>query len=300
MTTRERTLVLRTWIGKRCILALLLVPAAVLMGAGNEGRVDKLYECSHTPRISISNLAGQIVIRGWDKDQVHAIYTPSSPRVEVDTELLPATGPAEKLHFTTHVLDPMVVGSSQIADYTLDVPVGASLEIRNPQGSVRVEGLHAEDASIEAVGGAVYVVDFSGHLSVRTVGGNIELVRPAGRIEANSITGNLHFVSPATSKLRGSTTSGRILYEGDFAPGGDYKLSDYSGEMDIICPATSSFDLNAKTVHGKLLNSMPFRRRRRAASPISSGNSLLGTYHAGDPTVELTSFSGTIRIGPQP
>ncbi len=299
MTTRERTAVPRTWIRKYRILALLLVPAAVLMGAGNESRIEKSYESSHNPRISISNLAGQIVVRGWDKDQVHTVATTHSPRVEVDTEFLPPTGPADKLHFTTHVLDPMAGGSSQIADYTLDVPVGASLEIRNPQGSVRVEGLHADDASIESVGGAVYVIDFSGHLSVRTVGGDIELVRPSGRIEANSITGNLHFVSPATSKLRGSTTSGRILYEGDFAAGGDYRLSDYSGEMNIICPASSSFELNAKTVRGKLLNSMPLRRRRRAASPISSGNSLLGTYRTGDPTVELTSFSGTIRIGPQ-
>ncbi len=282
----------------RC-LVLLLVPSAVLMGADNEARVERSFATSRNPHISISNMAGQIVIRGWDKAEVHAVYATHSPRVEVATEALPPTGPTERLHFTTHVVDPTGGDGSQDADYTLDVPVGTSVEIRNPQGSVRIERLHADDASIESVGGAVYLTDCSGHLAVRTVGGDIDVVRPSGRVEAYSITGNLHFVSPATSKLQASTTSGRIIYEGEFAPGGDYRLSDYSGEMDVICPSSSSFDLKAKTVHGRFLNLMPLHHRRRPPSPLSPANSLLGTYHTGDATVELTSFSGTIRIRPQ-
>ncbi len=299
MLTRERTAHLRTWTRKCYSLALLLLPAAVLMGAGNEGRTEKSFETNRNPHISISNMTGQIVIRGWDKAQVHAVYITHSPRVEVDAESLPPAGPAERLHFTTHVLDPMAGDGSQAADYTLDVPVGASVEIRNPQGSVRIERLHADDASVESVGGAVYVDDCSGHLAVRTVGGDIEIVRPSGRVEAYSITGNLHFLSPTASRLQASTTSGRILYEGDFANGGDYRLSDYSGEMDVVCPASSSFELKAKTVHGKFLNLMPIQHRRRPASALPSANSLLGTYRTGGATVELTSFSGTIRIRPQ-
>ncbi len=299
MSTRERTADLKTWIGKCRRLAILLVPATVLMGAGNEGRVEKSFETSHNPRITISNMTGQIVIRGWDKDQVHALYITHSPRVEVGTESLPPTGPAERLQFTTHVLDPMASDGSRTADYTLEVPVGTSVEIRNPQGSVRLEGLHTDDASIESVGGAVYISECSGHLAVRTVGGDIEIIRPSGRVEAYSITGNLHFVSPATSRLQASTTSGRIIYEGDFTAGGEYRLSDYSGEMDVICPASSSFELKARTVHGRFLNLMPLRRRRPSASSLSPANSLLGTYHTGDAILELTSFSGTIRIRPQ-
>jgi hypothetical protein len=40
-------------------------------------------------------------------------------------------------------------------------------------------------------------------------------------------------------------------------------------------------------------------RRRQSASPLSSSNSLLGTYNTGRANVELTSFSGTIHIRPQ-
>ena len=147
-------------------------------------------------------------MRGWDKAQVHVVYTVASPRMEVDSEILPNTGPAEKVHFDTHLLDPTLPVDEQAADYTLDVPAGASLEIRNPQGKIRVEGMQA-DASVQSVGGDISIRDYSGHLSVHSVAGDIEIIRPSGNVEAYSITGNLHFVSPSTTNLHGSTTSGQ-------------------------------------------------------------------------------------------
>ena len=285
------------WVGRiGKTVALLLMPAAILLGA--EGCQEKTVETNRNPRISISNLTGHVVVRGWDKSQVHAVYTVFSPRVEVDTEVLPSSGPADKIHFTTHLLDRMLTGKEQAADYTLDVPVESSLEIRNPQGRIRIENLQA-DASADSVGSSIAVTDTSGNLTVRSVGGNIEIIRPSGRVEAYSITGDLHFVSPSTQKLRASTTSGHILYEGDFMAGGDYLLSDYSGDMDVLCPPSSSFELRAKTVRGKLENRLDLTPQRRYSSPLSTSNSLLGTHNTGKATVELTSFSGAIRIRPQ-
>jgi DUF4097 and DUF4098 domain-containing protein YvlB len=130
------------------------------------------------------------------------------------------------------------------------------------------------------------------------VGGNIEVLHPSGHVEASSITGNLHFVAPSTIKLRGTTTSGHIIFEGDFMDRGDYMLSAYSGDVEVVCPPSASYELSAKTVKGKVINTVPMTHRHRSASPQSSANSLLGTNNTGKATVELTSFSGTIRIHP--
>ncbi len=278
-------------------LVVILLPAAVIWAAG-EGRLEKTFDTTREPRISVNNLKGQILVRGWDKAQVHVVYTVDSPRVEVDSEILPNTGPADKVHFDTHLLDATLPSNEQGADYTLDVPSGASLEIRNPQGRIHVEGMQA-DASVQSVSGDISIRDYSGHLSLRSVGGDIEVIRPSGSVEAISVTGNLHFVSPATTKLHGSTTSGRILYEGDFMGRGDYILSDYSGDVDIVCPPSASYELSAKTLKGKVINTMPMTHRRESASPLGASNSLLGTHNTGKATVELTSFSGSIRIRPQ-
>lgn len=279
------------------LVVVVLLPAAVMWGAG-EGRLERTFDTTREPRISLINLKGHVLVRGWDKAQVHVICTMASPRVEVDSEILPDTGAAEKLHFDTHLLDATLPASEQVVDYALDVPVGASLEIRNPQGKTQVEGMQA-DATVQSVGGEISIRDYSGHLSVHSVAGDLEIIRASGNVEAYTITGNLHFVSPNTTRLHGSTTSGHILYEGDFMVRGDYVLSAYSGDVDIVCPPSASYELRAKTLKGKVINTLPMTRRRESASPLGASNSLLGTHNTGRANVELTSFSGNIHIRPQ-
>lgn len=278
-------------------LAAILVTATLAWAAG-DGRLEKTFDTTREPRINLSNIKGNVLVRGWDKAQVHVVYTVASPRMEVDSEFFPQTGPVERIHFDTHLLDPNLPTDAQVADYTLDVPIGASLEIRNPQGKVIVDGMQA-DETVQAVSSDVSVRECSGHLSVRSVTGDIEVIRCSGIVDAESITGNLRFVSPITTRLRGSTTSGHILYEGNFAGPGEYILSAYSGDLDIACPSSASYELRAKTLKGKVINTMPMTHRHESASSLDARRSLLGTYNTGKATLELTSFSGNIRIRPQ-
>lgn len=281
----------------RVASGLLLFPAGLLMAAGPK-RGEKTISTTTSPRVSISNLAGKVVVKGWNRLQVHVVYSVSSPKVTVDTEQLPGHGPAQKVHFMTYVVNRSGVEQDPTVDYIVQVPTSASLEIHDPQGSVNIESIKG-DTSVDSLGGNISVANASGHLSVRSVGGNIEVIRPSGRVEAYSINGNLHFVNPKSSSLRGTTTSGTIVYEGNFVPGGDYILSDYSGDINILCPPTASFELNAKTVRGKLDNQFPVVSRGPSSSFLSSANSFFGTRGSGEATLELTSFSGVISIRQQ-
>jgi phage baseplate assembly protein gpV len=274
----------------------LLIPVGLL--AAGPARVEKTVGTTANPQVSISNYAGKVVVKGWDKPQVHVVYDIDSAQIAVDVMLLPSQGPAEKVHFLSYRTNRSENPQDSTVNYVVQVPTGASLEIHNPLGSVRVESIQG-DTSVESLGGSISVADVGGHLSVRSVGGNIDVTRPSGRVEAFSINGNLHFIDPTSSMLRASTNSGDIVYEGGFAPGGEYILSDYSGNVNIFCPPTASFEVNAKTVRGKVDNSFPLVSRRSASSAFSSANSLFGTHSTGEATLELTSFSGTIRIRPQ-
>ncbi|HZT70850.1 MAG TPA: hypothetical protein VFC10_14035 [Terriglobia bacterium] len=282
--------------GIRVVGALLLVPAGLLIAAGS-GSTEKDIATSPTPRVSISNVAGKVLVKGWDRLRIHVTYTIVSPNTAVDTEQVPSQGAADKVRFLTYTIDHTESVPNPTVDYVLQVPTGASLEIQNPQGSVQASSVKG-DISVESLGGDVSVVDSAGHLSIRSVAGNIEVIRPAGRVEASSINGNLHFVNPTSSRLRGNTTSGTILYEGDFVPGGSYVLSDYSGNITILCPPSASFELDAKTVRGKLENQFPMVSR--GPKPfLPPGNSIFGTQGGGKATLEVTSFSGTIHIRQQ-
>jgi DUF4097 and DUF4098 domain-containing protein YvlB len=273
---------------------VLLLPLG-FAGASGPLRFDKTLETTASPRISVSNLKGHVVVKSWDKPAVHVTSSGTSPQIEVDIEQYPSAGPAEKIHFTTHVLNNQL--SDKSADYTFEIPLDSSLDIRNPEGSVRIEKLRGE-ASVDTVGGAISVSDESGHLAVRSIGGDIEIVRPSGRVEANSICGSIRIVNPSSARLRAVTTSGKIFYEGDFLPGGEYELSDYSGDTEVLTPQSASFELNAKTVRGKVVADPDIAvtpKRHTPFRPLGS-NSLFGTHNAGKATLELTSFSGTIRI----
>lgn len=284
--------------GVRAVGALLLIPTGLLM-AQSPAKSEKNIVTTAAPRVSISNLVGKVMVRGWDRMQVHVTYTIVSPKVAVDTEQVPLKGPADKVHFTSYLLDRSVPVSNPAVDYIVEVPSGASLEIHDPQGTVKVDSIKG-DASVDSLGGGISVADSAGHLSLRSVGGNIEIIRPSGRVEAYSINGNLHFVNPTSNRLRGTTTSGTIVYEGDFAPGGDYVLSDYSGDITVLCPSSSSFELDAKTVRGKLDNQFPLVPRGPAArSFLPAGNAIFGTQGSGQATLEVTSFSGAIHIRQQ-
>jgi DUF4097 and DUF4098 domain-containing protein YvlB len=271
----------------------LLIPLSVLAA----GPVEKTIETTLAPHVSLLNAVGHVTVTAWDRSQIRIAFTTGSPQVDVDLDQLPPTGRAEKIHVTTHPLNPQLAIREQTADYTLEVPEGSDLEIRNSEGGVKIDGIHG-DASIDSVGGKIVVSNVSGHLAVRSIGGDIEVVRSAGRVEANTVNGNLRFVSLTGSQLQASTTSGRIFYQGDFLSGGNYHFSDYSGDMEILTPPSASFDLSAKTVRGKVVTDpeVSVRPRRRSVSPLYGSNSLLGTHNTGAASVELRSFSGTIRI----
>jgi DUF4097 and DUF4098 domain-containing protein YvlB len=278
-------------------LAFIVLPAGVLLAAENGNRAEKSLQAIPNPRISISNpTRGKVTVRGWDRAQVHAVYSTSSSKAAVEVDQVPPTGEAEKVHFVTNVLDPQASAQDKTASYELDVPVGSSIRIYNPEGSVTVQRISG-DEDVDSVNGKVEVDDASGHVSVRSINGDIDFVRPGGRVEATSVMGNLHFTGSSSSNVRGQTESGKIVFDGDFAPNGDYVLKSWRGDMDVACSPSDSFELSARTVTGKVDIQVHLSKRGRAAG--AHGEGLFGYSNQGSATVELKSYSGTIHVRPR-
>ena len=276
-------------------LSLLLVPLVMGRAAGLL-RQEKTFDTTANPHIGLTNFIGHVVVRGWDRHQVHAVYGITSPQVVVDADQLPATGPAEKVHFTTLVSQPQPGAIDKTVFYTLDVPMGASLEIRNTEGRVDIEKLQG-DASVESSGGSISVGDVVGHIVANSISGDIEILRASGKVEAVSICGNLHFVAPTGSSLKATTTSGKIVYEGGFDTAGEYAFKSYNGDIDLFVPPSASFELNKRTAKGKFVSEIPSPRRPR---PLPGSHTFLGSNVSSTAAVQLSSFSGNIHIHSKP
>ncbi len=280
------------------IVPLLFVVPAAAWASGSLRRTDTFVTIAN-PDINLNNLVGVVVVRGWTEARVRAAYTMASPHIEIDATPIPDSGQVQRIELATHLLDPALQGARARVDYTIDAPFGSSLEIRNPQGVVRIEKLNG-DAWVASVGGNIFVSDSSGRVVARSIGGQIQIIRASGYVEVSSVTGDLRFVSPTTSRIRARTSSGNIVYQGNLVPAADYVMETYSGDIDFMCPPASSFELKARSVEGKVFHELKLNRKNHHHSVFYYGNALYGTHNDGAATLELTSFRGNIYLRPQP
>lgn len=270
---------------------MLLLAAAP---AASAHRVEKTFNVTMRPVVSVRNDNGRITIKSWQKNEVQVVAVHLSEKVEIDADQR-----GNRIDITTHVLSQNVTPDELKADFEISVPEETELQIKNDTGNivvVRVSG----DMTFETVLADVNLEEVAGYLVVKTVSGNLQCVRCAGRIEVNSISGNLRLIQPVSSNVHAQTYSGSIFFDGDFLSSGIYVLKNHRGPIEVRYADSDSFDLRAMSIYGKVdqepsLTLKPPVHDQRI-SPSIKRNTLFGTYNSGAARVELTSFSGTISI----
>jgi len=93
-----------------------------------------------------------------------------------------------------------------------------------------------------------------------------------------------------------TTTQGGIRYNGEFGSNGEYSLISHSGNIDVALPEGASVDMMAESVQGSADNDFPLQRKQHSSSLPHKGRSFSGTSHSGSSSVQLSSFSGKIRV----
>jgi len=171
--------------------------------------------------------------------------------------------------------------------------------VRTDSGNVTVDSVHG-DMSFDTVAADVALQDVEGYLMIKTIGGSLVCTRCAGRLDANSISGNFQLVQPVMDNVRVQTSSGNILFDGGFQSRGIYVLKNYSGTIEVRFSSHDSFDVNATSLFGNVINQAPVvpdRHQMRAPQTSNAmAKSLFGSMNDGHAKVELSSFSGTIKI----
>ena len=82
-------------------LAMLLFSWARL-AASTPQCVEQTIAVDKNARIVIRNTAGQVVVKSWERQQVHVIWAPSTG-IHFDIEQLPASGAADRVRLSTEV-----------------------------------------------------------------------------------------------------------------------------------------------------------------------------------------------------
>jgi DUF4097 and DUF4098 domain-containing protein YvlB len=258
-------------------------------------RFERHFAVKGRPVVILQNVSnGRIEVKSSKNAEVVVAATQASNKVGIVAEQA-----EERIDVAATILDASAPAAELEANFQLTVPEETELQLKTQTGLVYVEQVMG-DMTLQSVAGDVHLKEVSGYIVVRTTGGSLVCTQCAGKLNFSSISGNAQVIQPGLSNMTLFTMSGNILFDGDFIRTGIYTMKSGKGTVEVHFSGNDSFDLNAQTATGTVDNQAEAYLKpdshgvRRMASRFTKG--LFGTVGSGLAKVELSSYSGTIRI----
>jgi DUF4097 and DUF4098 domain-containing protein YvlB len=257
--------------------------------------LEKHFAVKGRPVVVIHNVAnGRIEVKSWKNAEVDVVANQTSNKIGFDVEQA-----GDRVDVIATILDTSAQPMELEANLQLTVPEETELQLKTETGLIYVEQVMG-DMTLESIAGDVHLREVSGYIIVRTTGGSLVCTQCAGKLDFKSISGGAQVLQPALNNVSLFTTSGNILFDGDFVRTGLYTMKSGKGLVEVRFSGNDSFDLNAQTTLGTVDNQAAAYLKpdshgvRHLASKFTKG--LFGTVGQGLAKVELSSYSGTIRI----
>ena len=255
-------------------------------------RVEKHFAVQNKPKITVRNSSGRIQVKAWTKSEVLVAWTNAGGKSVVETELA-----GNRVEVAAQAGEDGNSTDGSKTDFEITVPVESELSVRTDSGNVTVDSVHG-DMTFDTVGANLQLTDVNGYMVVKTIDGSLVCNRCSGKLEANSISGNMQMLQPSLDSVRVQTSSGNILFDGSFLSRGVYIMKNFSGTIEVHFSSSDSFDVAANSLKGDVINQASFKPDTHGTPRPASkwGHGFFGTMNEGHAKVELSSFSGTIKI----
>jgi DUF4097 and DUF4098 domain-containing protein YvlB len=281
-------------------LFMLLVALAAVSAA--ETRQEFRFAVGPRVTIAIVNQYGGISVKPSNGNLVVVVATRASEKVEIDRspDTAAESVAANRINITSHLLAGASPESGRV-DYEVQVPADASVILQSSTGLLRAERLRG-DVDVEGTQASVEVRDIAdAHVHVKTMNGPVSLTNlQGGHVEVESVSGDIHLANVAAPQVRVRSTSGHISYDGDFGYTGEYRISNHSGDIDAIIPETTSAEIRAQSLRGKLQDDVHLKPKQHSAGIVPGAVGFFGTTistvsHSAS-SVFLSTFSGRIHL----
>ena len=236
-------------------------------GPDNSPKSDQTVDVTKGTRLVLSNNAGEVVVRSWERDQVRIQATHGARE----------TITAETTDMTLRIRTQRASGSrgpGGLVDYQITVPRWMPVNLSGTYLDATIEGTTAE-VTVETVHGNARVVGGNGAVSLRSVEGVITVDKASGRVQATTVNegiritnstgeitaettnGNIFIDNAQTSNLEAFTVNGEVTFNGTIRDNGVYKLGTHNGDIRVgLGAANNATDLRAH-VPGRLRGRLP-------------------------------------------
>jgi hypothetical protein len=144
----------------------------------------------------------------------------------------------------------------------------------------------------ESVSGELVIENVTGNAFLKAVSGDISVRGMIGSVEAESVSGDVEVIGVSdASTVSVKVLSGDVDYAGEIYANGRYKFKSHSGDVVLILPARSAFDLEAKTFSGSIDSAFEIMVMGKL-----SKRELKGSVNSGGAEVTVSTFSGDVRL----
>ncbi len=316
MRLRKRTEVMVSVLG--LILLIGIMPAGAAVKEKYEEKFEETVSLAKDGDVYLENISGKIDIKSWDKAEVKIdalkVSTASTlseakeNAAEVKIIVEPQGNTLRvKTEYPEHKFGKK--SSNVSVSYNLWIPAKASVNVHSVSGDVSLGGIGGKtkvylvsgditvvkaekDVDCESVSGKIGLQDIGGDAYLKTVSGGIKVSGIKGSVKANATSGSVELMGVSGAKfVDGNVLSGSITYEGKLNAEGRYTFNTHSGNVEIMLPSDSSFELEARTFSGRIDSEFEM-----TVSGKLKAKAIQGTVNKGGAFVKLTTFSGNITL----
>ncbi|WNH47745.1 MULTISPECIES: DUF4097 family beta strand repeat-containing protein [Stenotrophomonas] len=286
-------------LSKRYLVALaLLLPLAAQAAT----RVDERHPLAAGGRVELSNIAGKVTVRGWDRNEValsgsladglRLQQDKSANRVRWEV-IYPRNGNSGGATLELRVPRSVEV---QLGTVSADIDV-AEVDLRRLQanavsGDVAASGRSGE-TNLASVSGSIRSQVQTPRLELRAVSGSIQAGGGAGDVSVGTVSGNITLDAAKVQRLAAEAVSGSLkVGAAGLAPGGKVTLETVSGSISLSLPAQVSARLAVKTFSGGISSPVGQVERPR----YGPGRSLDARLGGGDGDISINAHSGSVKV----
>jgi len=286
---------------------LIAIVLGILLAApATAEEVDRTLDAASNGRVHISNIAGEVTVNGWSRDQVEV-----TGELGRNVEELIFERDGNKVIIKVKV--PKNSGRGIDSDLHIQVPQGSSLDVSTVSADIDVKKVRGEqmletvsgdvdteggesDVSAEAVSGDVTVNGQNKEANTRAnaVSGDVILVRVAGVADAQSVSGDVTVTEGSFERVDMNTVNGDILFRAGLRDGGKLITETVNGSVDIefVGKVSGRFDID--TFNGDIDNC--FGPKPERTSKYTPGLELSFQEGDGDARIKVSTLNGDVSI----
>jgi hypothetical protein len=283
-------------------LALAALCAPALAATDLDERTDAALD----GRVEVSNTSGAVLVRGWDRPEVHVTgrlgegtdelrFERRGDRVVVEVRLprrggrdveptnlevsVPRASTVEidtvDAEITVLALEGRLRAHSVSGDLQVET-AGRELELESVSGDVRLEGA-GQDA----------------RLRLSSVSGDVRAEGVSGEVEAESVSGDLVLALGTVRRLEVNSTSGRLELRTALEPDARLDLESVSGDVEVTVDGATDGHYELRSFAGDIEACFGPEPERQRYGP---GRRLDFTQGDGGPLVRIQTMSGEIEV----